>query len=121
MRCSVIIATKDRKDDLHRAITSAIRQTEPVEIFVLDDGSTDGTSDMVRSEFPKVRLEQTSKSLGYVSQRNRAALLCSAEFIFSIDDDAEFSTAHVVKQTLDSFSHPRVAAIAVPYIEPHRS
>ena len=121
MKASIVIVTKDRKDDLRRAIASAIRQTEPVEILVLDDGSTDGTSDMVRSEFPQVRLERTPKSLGCVSQRNRAALLCSAEIIFSIDDDAEFSTVHVVKQTLDCFSHPRVAAIAVPYIEPHKS
>jgi GT2 family glycosyltransferase len=121
MKCSVIIATKDRRDDLRRAITSAIRQTEPVEILVLDDGSTDGTSDMIRSEFPQVRLERTPVPLGYVRQRNRGALLCSGEIIFSIDDDAEFSTAHVVEQTLCSFSNPRIAAIAVPYVEPHKS
>src|SRR5262245_48282071 len=121
MKASVLIATKDRKIDLRRAIASAIIQTEPVEILVLDDGSTDGTSEMVRSEFPQIRLERTPVSLGCVAQRNRGAFLCSGEIIFSIDDDAEFSTPHVVKQTLDSFSHPRVAAIAVPCIEPHKS
>src|SRR5262245_26610395 len=121
MRATIVIATKDRKDDLRRAIRSAIRQTEPVEILVLDDGSTDGTSEMVRSEFPQVRLERTPVSHGYVSQRNRGALLSSGEIIFSIDDDAEFSTPHVVEQTLDRFSHPRVAAIAIPYVEPHKS
>jgi GT2 family glycosyltransferase len=121
MRASIVIATKDRKDDLRRAITSAMRQTEPVEILVLDDGSTDGTSEMVRSEFPQVRLERTPVPLGCVAQRNRAALLCSSEIIFSIDDDAEFSTSRVVEQTLDMFSHPRVAVIAIPYVEPHKS
>ena len=89
MRASIIIATRDRKDNLHRAITSAIRQTESVEILVLDDGSTDGTSEMVRSEFPQVRLERTPVPLGYVAQRNRGALLCSGKIIFSIDDDAD--------------------------------
>src|SRR5262245_1328841 len=121
MRASIVIATKDRKDELRRAITSAIRQTEPVEILVLDDGSTDGTSEMVKSEFPQVRLERTAVPLGYVAQRNRGALLCSGEIIFSIDDDAEFSTPRVVEQTLDRISHPRVAAIAIPYVEPHKS
>jgi GT2 family glycosyltransferase len=121
MRASIVIATKDRKDELRRAITSAIRQIEPVEILVLDDGSTDGTSEMVKSEFPQVRLERTRVQLGYVAQRNRAALLCSGEIIFSIDDDAEFSTSRVVEQTLDMFSHPRVAVIAIPYVEPHKS
>src|SRR6185369_17133333 len=101
MNASVIITTKDRKDDLRRAISSAIRQTRPVEIIVLDDGSNDGTADMVMSEFPNVRLEKTSKTLGLVAQRNRGALLCSGDIIFSLDDDAEFSTSHIVEQTLN--------------------
>jgi glycosyltransferase involved in cell wall biosynthesis len=121
MKASVVIASKNRKADLHRAVMSAVGQTEPVEIFVLDDGSTDGTAEMVKSEFPQVRLDRTPTSLGYVAQRNRGALLCSGEIIFSIDDDAEFSTPNVVKQTLLEFSHPRVAAIAIPYVEPHKS
>ena len=121
MKASVVIATRNRKDNLRRAIASAVLQSEPVEILVLDDGSTDGTSDMVRSEFPNVRLHRTQGSLGHVAQRNRGALLCSTGFIFSIDDDAEFSSPRVVEHTLSGFSHPRVAAIAIPYSEPHRS
>jgi glycosyltransferase involved in cell wall biosynthesis len=120
MRASVLITTKDRKNDLRRAIASAIRQTEPVEIIVLDDGSSDGTSEMVKSEFPQVRLDQTPISLGLVTQRNRGTLLCSGEIVFSIDDDAEFSTPYVVAQTLAGFCHPRVAAIAIPYMEPQK-
>lgn len=121
MKASVVIATKDRKDDLRRAIASAVKQTEPVEVLVLDDGSTDGTSEMVKSEFPGIRLERSAVPLGLVAQRNKGALLCSGEIIFSIDDDAEFSTAQIVKQTLRQFSHPRIAAIAIPFVEPHRS
>src|SRR5215831_17492941 len=121
MKASILIVTKDRKDQLRRAIRSAVLQTEPVEIVVLDDGSTDGTSDMVESEFPQVRLNRTPISVGYVVQRNRGVLLCSSEIVFSIDDDAEFSTPRVVEQTLAEFSHPRIAAIAIPYVEPHKS
>jgi glycosyltransferase involved in cell wall biosynthesis len=120
MRISVVIVTKDRKDDLRRAIASAIRQTRPVEVLILDDGSTDGTSEMVRSEFPKVIVDRTPNSLGCISQRNRAASLSSADIIFSIDDDAEFSSPRVVEQTIAEFSDPRVAAIAIPYIEPRK-
>jgi glycosyltransferase involved in cell wall biosynthesis len=121
MRASVIITTKDRKHDLRRAITSVVRQTVPVDILVVDDGSTDGTSEMVSTEFPQVRLDRTPVSLGCVVQRNRAALLCSCEIVFSIDDDAEFSSPRIVEQTLEGFSHPRVAAIAMPYVEPNKS
>jgi len=121
MKVSVVIATKNRKDELHRAISSVVRQTELAEIVVLDDGSTDGTSDMVRSKFPHVRLDQTESSLGYVVQRNRGAVLCSGDVIFSIDDDAEFSSSRIIEQTVAGFCHPRVAAIAIPYVEPRKS
>ena len=121
MKVSVVIATKNRKDELRRSLASAIGQSEPVEIIVLDDGSSDGTADMVRSEFPQVRYEQTLHSLGYIAQRNRGAQLCSGDIIFSIDDDAQFSTPKVIEQTLRSFAHPRVAAVAIPYVEPHVS
>jgi GT2 family glycosyltransferase len=121
MMASVVIVTKDRRDHLRRAIISALGQTEPVEVLVLDDGSTDGTSDMVKLEFSQVRLDRTRTSLGYVAQRNRAAALCSGDVIFSIDDDAEFSTSRVVEQVLAGFNHPRVAAVAIPYIEPQKS
>ena len=40
--------------------------------------------------------------------------------IISIDDDATFSSPWVVEQTIAAFDHPRVAAVAIPYIEPHK-
>ena len=121
MMASVVIVTKNRKEHLRRAIISAVGQTEPVEVLVLDDGSIDGTSDMVKLEFKQVQLVRTTTSLGCVAQRNRGAELCSGKVIFSIDDDAEFSTSRVVEQVLAGFSHPRVAAIAIPYVEPLKS
>src|SRR5437667_10630570 len=87
---SVVITTKNRRDELFDAVSSAISQSVPVEVLVIDDGSTDGTAEMVRTQFPSVRLEQSKMSLGYIVQRNRAAQLASGRFVFSIDDDAIF-------------------------------
>jgi glycosyltransferase involved in cell wall biosynthesis len=120
LKASVVIATKDRKDELQRALASAMQQTVDVEIIVLDDGSIDGTSETIRAAFPNVRLDVSPLPLGQSTQRNRGARLASNEIVFSIDDDAEFSTSKVVEQTLAAFCHPRVAAVAIPYVEPHR-
>jgi hypothetical protein len=43
------------------------------------------------------------------------------DVIFSLDDDAVFSSPFVVEQTLRDFSHPRIGAVAIPYIEPHKA
>jgi glycosyltransferase involved in cell wall biosynthesis len=120
MKVCVVIATKNRKESLRRAITSVVMQKTPVELLVIDDGSTDGTSDMVAAEFSQVRLERTPASLGYIAQRNRAAQMSSADVIISIDDDATFSSPWIVEQTISAFGHPRVAAVAIPYMEPHK-
>ena len=120
MKASVVITTKNWKNELRNAIASALRQAGDVEVIVIDDGSTDGTDVMVREEFPEVLLEHSANSLGYVTQRNRGAALALGDIIFSIDDDAEFSMPNIVQDTLAQFSKPQIGAVAIPYIEPHK-
>jgi len=113
---SVFISTKNRLDDLRKAVESALTQTANPEVLVLDDGSTDGTSDAIRKEFPRVKLHRFDQSAGYIVRRNEAAALASAPVIFSIDDDAIFASPRVVEQTLAEFHHPRIGAVAIPFI-----
>src|ERR1700693_3169979 len=100
---TVIITTKNRKDDLRKAGASALLQDARPRVLVVDDGSTDGTSDMIRAEFPTVQFERVEQSRGYIVQRNRGASLAQTPFIISIDDDAVFSSPQVVSQTIAEF------------------
>lgn len=118
---SIIITTKNRRDELAVAIRSALSQSVPVEVLVIDDGSTDGTAEMVRAKFSAVRLERSDTSLGYIVQRNHGARMAGGRYLFSIDDDAEFSTPHVVEETLRDFDNPNIAAVAIPYLEPKKA
>lgn len=118
MTASVVITTRNRQDELPKALASCLAQTALQEIIVIDDGSSDGTSDMVRREFPTVRLIRHESSAGLIVRRNEGAQLAVGDVVFSIDDDAEFSTPNVVQQTLLDFDEPRVAVVAIPLIEP---
>ena len=117
---TVVITTKNRKDDLRRAIASSLSQTGSVEVLVLDDGSTDGTEQMVRTEFTSVNLHCFEESKGYIVRRNQAARLAAGEIIFSLDDDAEFSTSSIVEDTLREFESPMIGALAIPFIDVNR-
>jgi glycosyltransferase involved in cell wall biosynthesis len=120
MRATVVITTKNRREDLLKAVASALAQTAQPEVLVMDDGSTDGTSEMVARNCPSAQLHRSEASLGLIVQRNRAARLASSPVLFSLDDDAVFSTPGIVENTLREFDHARVGAVAIPFIEVNR-
>lgn len=75
---------------------------------------------MVREEFPGVTVVSHQDSQGYIRRRNEGARLAKGDVVFSLDDDAAFSSAGIVGQTLADFSDQRVAAVAIPYIDVNR-
>lgn len=117
---TVVITSRNRKDDLRTALRSAVSQSVAPEVLVIDDGSSDGTAEMVRGEFPSVRLVRHDESLGLVVRRNEGARLATGSVIVSIDDDAEFSSERTLAQTLAELAHPLVGAVAIPYREPRK-
>ena len=118
---AVVIVTKNRADDLRRAAASALGQTAKPQVVVIDDNSTDATQEMLAREFPQVAVFRSPTSLGCVVQRNRAAHLVPASILFSLDDDAVFSSPAVVERTIREFNHPRVGAVAIPFIDVNTS
>jgi glycosyltransferase involved in cell wall biosynthesis len=115
---TVVIATKDRRDRLEAAVESALAQEgAAVEVLVVDDGSSDGTSELVAEHFPAARLLRSERSLGHIAQRNRAAAAARAPIVVSIDDDARFVSAHTVAQTLADFDDERIGAVALPFLD----
>jgi GT2 family glycosyltransferase len=114
---TIVITTKNRRDELRTALQSAVAQRgADIEVLVLDDGSGDGTGDMVRAEFPDVRLEHSDAGGGLIAARNEAARRAHGAIVVSIDDDAEFSDPGTVAGVLRAFEHPRVGALAMPHI-----
>jgi glycosyltransferase involved in cell wall biosynthesis len=118
---TLLVTTRDRRDDLRRLLASAMQQTANMELLVIDDGSADGTAEMVAADFPDVRLDRSDRSLGLIAQRNRGTRLARGEVVVSVDDDAEFPSPDTIAQTLTDFAHPRVGAVGIPFVDVARS
>lgn len=114
-RVTVVITTRNRGDVLPNAIRSCRAQDVPVSVLVVDDCSTDGSPELIRREFPWVKVIENPESRGYIVRRNEGARIATTEFVISIDDDAVFSTPHVVRQSLAFFDKPWVGAVMIPH------
>lgn len=121
LTASIVITTRNRKGELRQTLASCLTQQGALEVLVINDGSLDGTAEMVRTEFPTVRLEQRDESKGLIVRRNEAARIARGDVIFSIDDDAVFSDERVVAQTLTDFDDERIAAVAIPFANVNQS
>ncbi|HXF69538.1 MAG TPA: glycosyltransferase [Thermoflexus sp.] len=88
MYFSVIIPTHNRKTLLRRCLAAASGQDySNYEVIVVDDGSTDGTGEMVRREFPRVHYIRQEPNRGPAAARNRGIEVASGEIIAFTDDD----------------------------------
>ena len=115
---SIFITTRNRREELENAVASALAQLVEggLEVIVVDDGSTDGTSEMITAKFPAVKLHRFEKSRGLIVQRNYGARVATAPIVFSIDDDAIFTAPTIVADVLRHFDQPRIGAVAIPFI-----
>ncbi|MDP3013090.1 MAG: glycosyltransferase family 2 protein [Candidatus Subteraquimicrobiales bacterium] len=93
MRVSLIITTYNWKDALALVLKSALRQTRrPDEIIVADDGSSDGTGEMVREIDRQAPMSvhhswQEDKGFRAARSRNRAIAAATGEYVILIDGD----------------------------------
>ncbi len=113
---SVIVPTRNRCDTLRACITAALSQSVPVEVIVVDDGSTDGTKAMIELEFPQVRYRHFEGPNGPAFIRNKGSEMARGAILFPIDDDAIMVAPDTVERTLRDFDDPRVGAVAIPHI-----
>ena len=86
---TVIIPSYNARDLLADCLDSIYRSppSEPYEVIVIDDASSDGTSDLVRGQFPEVRLLRNEINRHYAYSNNRAMLQARGEFIHLLNND----------------------------------
>ncbi|MGZ4969195.1 MAG: glycosyltransferase family 2 protein [Methylobacter sp.] len=98
MNISVVIPSYNRCNLLRRALLSVYSQTLlPVEVAVIDDGSTDGTQAMLRREFPQV-VYCYQQNLGVSAARNLGIQQTTGDWLAFLDSDDEWLPEKLTKQ-----------------------
>jgi GT2 family glycosyltransferase/SAM-dependent methyltransferase len=87
---TVIVVNWNRRELLRSCLVSLTKQTNAqFQLIVVDNGSTDGSADMVSTEFPLAKLIRNSENLGFCRANNQAIRLASGERIALLNNDAE--------------------------------
>ena len=97
-KISIVIPTFNRIGSLPRALDSALNQTyQPSEIIVVDNGSSDGTTKLLRERYPSIRL-LIEKKLGVSATRNKGIRHSKFHWIALLDSDDAWDKTKLEKQ-----------------------
>ncbi|MGW1880198.1 bifunctional polysaccharide deacetylase/glycosyltransferase family 2 protein [Streptomyces sp. NPDC001975] len=108
---SVIVPAYNESAGIEAAVRSLVASDHPVEIIVVDDGSTDGTADLVESlGLPGVRVIR-QRNAGKPAALNTGLAAAGCDLVVMVDGDTVFEP-DAVRTIVQPFADPRVGAVS---------
>ncbi len=108
---SVIVPAYNEKECIAGTLTSLARSTHPIEIIVVDDGSTDGTADIAESlGLPDLRVIR-QENAGKPAALNNGVRHARNDIVVMMDGDTVFEP-DTVRHLVQPFADPAVGAVA---------
>ena len=128
MRLSVIIVNWNTCQLLDRCLTTLTTELQlqnllgqNSEVFVIDNASADGSSDMVEKKHSQYHLIKNNDSIGFARANNQALKLAQGQYILLLNPDTEIYPGAI--RTLITFldSRPKAGVVAPQLINPDGS
>ncbi|MBW9095370.1 glycosyltransferase [Microbacterium jejuense] len=108
---SVIVPAYNESAGIEAAVRSIAASDHPIEVIVVDDGSTDGTADLVeRLGLPRVRVIR-QQNQGKPAALNTGIRAAQHELIVMVDGDTVFEP-DTVRLLVQPFTDPNVGAVS---------
>ena len=109
---TVAVITRNRKELLKKCLASVLSGTlVPDEVRVYDNASTDGTAEMLREEFPKVKVIENMENFGLSYCHNLALSDFTTDSMLLLDDDNIVAPDMLEKLQRKLFSDPKLGIV----------
>jgi hypothetical protein len=112
---SLVIVNWNTRDVLLECLASvrAVAREVALEVFVVDNGSSDGSADAVRAGFPEFTLLANRKNAGFARANNQAFPLCRAPYLLLLNPDTVIRVEAVRGLVAFMDAHPEAGAAGV--------
>lgn len=113
-RISVIIVSWNTRQLLERCLESVCASdagSADVELLVVDNGSSDGSPEMVTSRFPSVRLVANGDNVGFVRANNLAIGMATGDYLLLLNPDTELIGGAIQEMVRYADMHPEVGVV----------
>lgn len=111
----VIIVTWNGMKWLEKCIDALRKSTIPVEIVIVDNGSTDSTVSFIQANCPNAFIIQTGKNLGFGQANNlgiKHALNNGADFVYLLNQDA-YVFPDMFERLLDAYDNIEKSEVGI--------
>jgi GT2 family glycosyltransferase len=108
---TVVVATRDRRQELIRTLRHLHELIPPPPVIVVDNGSTDGTAQAVRKQFTGVGVLALRRNHG-APARNLGVLAARTPYVAFSDDDSWWAPGALQRAAAALDSHPRLGLVA---------
>lgn len=107
---AVVIVNYNTRDYLRSCLQTVLRE-RPDEVIVADNGSNDGSAEMVRAEFPQVTVLSDGHNRGYGAAANYTVAACTAETILLLNSDTQLTASAIEELATYLDRRPQVAIV----------
>ena len=118
---SVVVVNWNRRALLQECLESLARQTlPPRELIVVDNGSTDGSVELVRDRFPEAQLVALPRNTGFAAGNNCGLRQARGEYVALLNNDAVADPDWLSRLVQAIDAHPAVGCCASKMLLYHR-
>ena len=110
---SVVIPTIDGGEGLLRCVDAVARQGDVIEVIIVDNGSSGGAVEAVRSRFADVEILRYEENRWYAGGCMNGARVARGDFFLFLNDDA-YVSGESVRRLVDAFEQVNGLAVCAP-------
>lgn len=110
LKTSVVIPNWQGKDLLEKNLPHVLAIGAD-EVIVIENGSTDGSLELLKSKFPNVKVIVNKTNEGFAKAVNKGVLEAKGEIIFLLNTDV-IPDKNIIKNIFPHFKNPEIFAVS---------